>query len=220
MHQGKVIALLLIGAMSACGAAPPRQDGTPNAAESPSGTTRVPVATKTGADLETEVAGALGPALRVLGVAGGDVNLDGRHDAVAVVEPSTPVSGDLGEGPARRVVILLRALDGGLMEAASNDKLVACARCGGTWGDPFAGVSAGEGSFTLATEGGSREHWSNEYVFAYDAGTRAWMLARASRRVTDTIDGRQVALELDPAKTGPVPFQHADPDALPGTVLD
>ena len=145
----------------------------------------------------------------------GDLNGDGKPDALLVIDP--PISGNekLGEGPARTVLLLIRDAAGQLQKAAENDKLVPCAQCGGIAGDPFSYTQLANNGFTIVTEGGSREHWSNEYTFAYSAEQKDWLLQEVKREVADQDTGKQKKLDLTSKDFGVVKFKDFDPSKLP-----
>ncbi len=145
----------------------------------------------------------------------GDLNGDGRTDALLVLNPATSGAEKLGEGPSRTVLLLTRDATGQLQKAAQNDKIVPCAQCGGIAGDPYSYTLISEGRFTIVTEGGSREHWSNEYTFAYSPEQKNWLLREVKRAVVDQDTGKQKALDLKPKDFGVVQFKGFDPSTLP-----
>ena len=125
---------------------------------------------------------------RILSSQIGDLNSDGRLDALIVLDPPS-TSETAGLGRSREVLLAIRNAEGHLQAAARSDQIVPCERCGGLAGDPFGYARIDKEGFTLVTEGGSREHWSNEYTFKYAAGQLHWTLERARRRVIDKADG-------------------------------
>lgn len=145
----------------------------------------------------------------------GDLNGDGKPDALLVLDPPTTGNEKLGEGPARNVLILIRDANGQLQKVAQNDKLVPCAQCGGIAGDPFSYVQIAKNGFTVVTEGGSRQHWSNEYTFAYSAQHNDWLLSDVKREVTDQDTGQHKQLDLTVKDFGTVTFANFDPSKLP-----
>lgn len=149
----------------------------------------------------------------------GDLNGDGKPDALLVLDPPTTGNEKLGEGPARSVLILIRDANGQLKKAAQNDKLVPCAQCGGMAGDPFSYIQITKGGFTVITEGGSREHWSNEYTFTYSAQHSDWLLSNLKREVTDQDTGKSKQLDLLPKDFGVVTFANFDPSKQPEVEL-
>ena len=156
---------------------------------------------------------------RLLDTKIGDINGDGKPDALLVLDPPTDGSEKLGEGSLRTVLLLIRQASGQLEKAAQNDKLVPCAQCGGIAGDPYSYTQVGKGQFTVVTEGGSREHWSNEYSFAYDTMQGTWLLHEVKREVVDQETGQSKALDLTPKDFGTVRFQDADPATLSEVTL-
>lgn len=65
------------------------------------------------------------------------------------------------------------------------------------------------------TEGGSREHWSNEYAFAYSTLHDDWLLKDIKRDVTDRDTGEHKQLDLTVKNFGTVVFGNFDPSTQP-----
>ncbi|WP_231118164.1 hypothetical protein [Lysobacter silvisoli] len=144
-----------------------------------------------------------------------DLDGDGREDALLIVDPPSAADAKLGEGAPRSVLVLIRDADGRLQAARRSDKLVPCARCGGIAGDPFGYLRVHPGGFTVLLEGGSRERWSDEFVFDYSAPQQDWLLAKAVRSVVDTETGQDKRIELRVDDFGEVRFEAFDRDRLP-----
>ncbi|MBD8873464.1 hypothetical protein [Rhodanobacter sp. DHB23] len=149
----------------------------------------------------------------------GDLNGSGKPGVLLVLDPATGGTGKLGEGPSRTVLLLVRDASGQLENAVQNDKFVPCAQCGGIAGDPYSYTQIGKGQFTVVTEGGSREHWSNEYTFAYVPAQNGWLLHEVKREVTDQETGKHKTLDLTSKDFGAVRFQDFDPANLPEATL-
>ena len=149
----------------------------------------------------------------------GDLNGDGKLDALLVIDPPTSGNEKLGEGPARTVLLLVRDATGTLQKTAQNDKIVPCAQCGGIAGDPYSYTQLADNGFTIVTEGGSRQHWSNEYTFAYSAEQKDWLLREVKREVVDQDTGKQKKLDLTPQQFGVIKFKDFDPSTLPTVEL-
>jgi len=149
----------------------------------------------------------------------GDLNNDGRPDALLVLDPPAPANAKLGEGPSRDVVLLIRDASGQLQKVASNSHIVPCEECGGTSGDPFGYSKVAPGSFTIVNGGGGREHWSDEYTFTYSADKKDWFVSQVTRRVEDRETGKQKSVQLTAKDLGQVSFQSFDPSHLPEVTL-
>jgi hypothetical protein len=106
-----------------------------------------------------------------------DFDLDGRGDYLLVLE-QLEAGPDPAFGRRRSLLVLTASPAGTLREAARNDGVVLCSGCGGVWGDPFEGVSAERGRFTVEHYGGSAWRWRVDYTFAYSRRDRAWQLVR------------------------------------------
>ena len=150
---------------------------------------------------------------RILNSQIGDLDGDGRPDALIVLDPPS-TSDTAGQGPSRPVLLVTRNADGHLQVVARNDKVVPCERCGGLAGDPFGYARIDKKRFTLVTEGGSRGHWWNEYTFKYVATQRSWMLEKVRRGAGDTVTGRSREIALTAKDFGMVRFEDFDPSTL------
>jgi hypothetical protein len=106
-----------------------------------------------------------------------DFDLDGRGDYLLVLE-QLEAGPDPAFGRRRSLLVLTASPAGTLREAARNDGVVLCSGCGGVWGDPFEGVTAERGRFTVEHYGGSAWRWRVDYTFAYSRRDRAWQLVR------------------------------------------
>jgi hypothetical protein len=156
---------------------------------------------------------------RILESQKGDLNNDGRPDALLVLDPPAPANAKLGEGPSRNVVLLIRDASGQLQKVASNAHIVPCEECGGTSGDPFGYSKVAPGSFTIVNGGGGREHWSDEYTFTYSADKKDWFVSQVTRRVEDRETGKQKSIQLTVKDLGQVSFETFDPSHLPEVTL-
>jgi hypothetical protein len=212
-------------ALSACQdrVAPPPQ--TPNEITSDAmkttsavPTARQPMSSPIEAPSNDDVRTFEGGGASILNTQYGDLNADGRTDALIVLDP--PVIGDApADRRARTVQLLIRSPDGRLRAVARNDRIVPCETCAGLAGDPFGYARIDKDGFTLLTEGGSREHWSNEYTFKYAADRQDWLLDKVQRKVTDTGTGKSKKLALTGRDFGTVTFDDFDPETLPTVEL-
>ena len=67
---------------------------------------------------------------------------------------------------------------GKLTLVKSNVEVVYCKSCGGAFGDPFDGVEAKRGQFTVYNYGGSAWRWGERYQFNYSRIDKTWQLVR------------------------------------------
>lgn len=119
--------------------------------------------------------------------AAADLDGDGRGDYVLVLgspykyvaraEGAEPDASELKDD-LRTVLVLTRQPDGALRVAARTEHAAMCAQCGGMFGDPFEGVTARRGEFTLYHYGGSAWRWRVDYTFRHHPSTGRWRLAR------------------------------------------
>lgn len=149
----------------------------------------------------------------------GDLKGDGSSGVVLALDPPSKAAPTAGEGPSRLVKVLVRDEAGKLREAASNGRLVPCATCGGIAGDPYGYIRIEHGSFTVAIGGGSRERWSDEFTFTYEAARKNWFVTHVVRNVEDQDTGKHKTVALDRADLGDVSFDDFDPTRLPEAVL-
>jgi len=149
----------------------------------------------------------------------GDLNGDGKPDALLVIDPLVTGNEQLGKGPPRNVLLLIRDTANRLQKVAQNDKIVPCAQCGGIVGDPYSYTQIANNSFTLVTEGGSREHWSNEYTFIYSPEQKDWLLHEVKREVTDQESSKKRQLDMTSKDLGVVTFKDFNPSTLPSVEL-
>ena len=156
---------------------------------------------------------------RILDKQQGDLDGQGGKGILLILDPASKGNEKLGEGDPRTVLLLTSDESGALQKAAENARIVPCARCGGTAGDPFGFARIDKGSFTIAISGGSRERWSDEFTFHFDPASKTWLLEKASREVIDNATQEHEHLGLTRADFGDIPFSEFDPDALPKAQL-
>lgn len=143
----------------------------------------------------------------LLAVERGDLNRDGREDAVLVLEPEDP------EQP-RPLLILVRDANGALKLAKRSAKSVLCRTCGGVMGDPFQGVVVGKGRFTIEHYGGSSWRWTASYTFAWSKRDRSWQLVRVestSFHASDP-DHEEKQVHTPPKDFGLIDVTEFDPE--------
>jgi hypothetical protein len=149
----------------------------------------------------------------------GDLTAEGRSDVLLVLDPPATAAEKLGEGPSRRVVLLVRGAAGQLHKASENDRIVPCSRCGGLAGDPYAYSRIGKGQFTIVIGGGSRERWTDEYTFTYVGAKNDWFVSSVVRKVMDTDTDKEKYVHLTARELGTVSFADFDPGKLPEVAL-
>ncbi|MCW5605418.1 MAG: hypothetical protein KIT18_12825 [Burkholderiales bacterium] len=151
-----------------------------------------------------------------------DLDRDGREDWLLVIQHAKPridpKSGYEEEG-LRSLLLLVRGADGRLAAAARNDHVAYCCNCGGIWGDPFVGVDAGAGRFTVSNAGGSnRNRWTYSYTFAWSRIDSAWQLVRVESTAHDVLDpkGESLVVHRPPRDYGKIDFREFDPQDYKG----
>ncbi|PTR33095.1 hypothetical protein C8J98_104311 [Luteibacter sp. OK325] len=149
----------------------------------------------------------------------GDLTAEGRSDVLLVLDPPATATEKLGEGPSRRVVLLVRDAAGQLHRASENDRIVPCSRCGGLAGDPYAYSRIGKGQFTIVIGGGSRERWTDEYTFTYVGAKNDWFVSSVVRKVMDTDTDKEKYVHLTAKELGTVSFADFDPGKVPEVTL-
>jgi hypothetical protein len=156
---------------------------------------------------------------KVLEAVKGDLTGDGRGGVLLVLDPPLTGAEKLGQGPGRRVVLLVRDVGGTLRLASSSDHLVPCSQCGGMAGDPYAYSRIGKGQFTVVIGGGSRERWTDEYTFTYAGAKKDWLILSVARKVVDTETDKEKQVTLTDRELGTVSFADFDPSKLPEVTL-
>ena len=116
---------------------------------------------------------------RAIAVESADLNGDGTMDFVLVTEKTTATTIGEDADSLRTLMILTSDAAGKLKLAKSNTEVVYCKSCGGAFGDPFDGIEAKRGSFTVVNYGGSAWRWSERYQFNYSRTDKTWQLVRA-----------------------------------------
>lgn len=170
-------------------------------------------ATGPGLDLPNEIEPFVLPGHAVLELATGDLDGDGRADAVLVLKRLDEDEAGGDEELPRPLLVLVRQPDGRLRQAGRNDKVVYCSSCGGVMGDPFQGVEVAARSFTVEHYGGSAHRWGNAYTFAYDAARRDWFVEREHSFGFHAMDpeGTQSEETLTREQLGDLPLGTYDP---------
>jgi hypothetical protein len=143
-----------------------------------------------------------------------DLNRDGRPDAILVLEPILKPGDDAFAERPRPLLVLVGQPDGTYREAARNAKVVYCSSCGGVMGDPFQGVDAGAGTFTVHNAGGSSWRWGVEYTFAYSRRDDAWQLVRVTENTFHASDpnGPKETVSTPPKHFGKIDLAAFDPE--------
>lgn len=144
-----------------------------------------------------------------------DLNGDGRKDALLVVESSTGKEDDVGQ---RTLLIAIRQADGKLKIVKRNDKVVYCRSCGGTMGDPLAGIEVKARTITVEHYGGSGWRWGNSISFAYSRRDDTWQLVRVEEysfhfSQPDNVKSRSYE---PPRDFGKIDIADFDPDKFKG----
>jgi len=147
----------------------------------------------------------------VLAIERGDLNRDGREDAVLVLEPQDP------EQP-RPLLILIGDANGKLKLAKRSAKAVYCKTCGGMMGDPFQGVTIETGRFTIEHYGGSAWRWSNSITFAWSKRDQSWQLVRVENTSFHASDPEEPekTVETPPKDFGLIDITEFDPEDYRG----
>jgi hypothetical protein len=156
---------------------------------------------------------------RLLEAVFGDLDDDGRPDALLVLDPPRTQQERWGKGPFREVVLLIRDASGVLRKAASNSLIVPGAANGGLAGDPFGYAIVVTGGFTIVNGGGGRARWWDEFTFSYVADRKDWFITRVLRQVVDSHTGEEQRAEWMGKNLDTVSFSEFDPARLADGVL-
>ena len=148
----------------------------------------------------------------VMAVKNGDLNLDGRLDALVVLEKKGLKDFEEAKRP---LLIFTRGRDKVLRFVARNDSVVLCKACGGVFGDPYVGVAIKDGFFTVEHYGGSNWRWTLFVTFRFDAKRGRWYLWKQGGDSFHTSDPNRVETRVRSQKDfGLVTFEAYDPDKI------
>jgi hypothetical protein len=159
----------------------------------------------------------------VIDVQQADLDRDGLDDLLLVTERKIPAKPpDDWIQTTRSLLVLTRQAEGGYVLRARNDKVVYCAECGGMMGDPFDGVSAAPGTYTVAHYGGSAWRWSVSTTFNYSRRDKAWQLVSVKSdyfHVADEDTTGKSATLVPPNHYGKIDLRDFDPEDFIGRGL-
>ena len=147
----------------------------------------------------------------VLVVERGDLNRDGREDAVLVLEPAEP-------DQPRPLLILVRDEKGALKLAKRSAKAVGCKECGGIMGDPFQSIRIEKGRFTVEHYGGSSWRWTASYTFGWSRRDQSWQLVRVEQSSFHATEPEkaETTVHKPPKDFGLIDVTDFDPDDYRG----
>ena len=142
---------------------------------------------------------------RLLQSARGDLNRDGRADAVMILEQQAASAHSRGCGdnamssnaPHRMLVVVFARPSGGFKLAAVNAQIVLQSDEGGVSGDPLPdkATSIERGSFYLGFYGGSRQRWAYSMQFRLDHGR--FRLIGYTQDSFDSMNGQSETLDFN-----------------------
>ncbi|MBL7729834.1 MAG: hypothetical protein JNM88_01540 [Chitinophagaceae bacterium] len=115
----------------------------------------------------------------MLDFAKADLNADGRQDYVLILKPAgedTMTFDNEKWDAVRPLLLIIRQANNKLKTTVTNDEVVLCRQCGGAMGDPYMGLTAKTGEFTLDFYGGSSWKWGQTITFRYDKLKRNWFI--------------------------------------------
>jgi len=142
----------------------------------------------------------------------GECNGEGVEYQLLVIDQPLPEGLSPGQHGPNRVLLLLRGDGRGRWQlAARNDTLVPCSTRGGLAGDPFAYAMVEEDTFSVITNGGSRQRWSSTYTFRYAPADRACWVDAVRRKVVDIETEATNIREFSATELGRVRFEDFDP---------
>ena len=155
---------------------------------------------------------------KAIRLAKADLDRDGREDAILVLERLAQTSEDGLEEHQRPLLVVIRQADGRMRVAKRNDRLVMCSGCGGVMGDPFQGIEAGPGTFTVSHYGGSAWRWTEDYRFNWSRKDRTWQLVRVEQTSFHTMEPDKVEehVATPPKDFGKIDIADFDPENWKG----
>jgi len=145
----------------------------------------------------------------------GERNGEGIEYQLLVIDQPSPEGLSPGQHGPNRVLLLLRGNgDGRWQLAARNDTLVPCSTRGGLSGDPFAYAMVEEDTFSVITNGGSRQRWSSTYTFRFAPAESACWVDAVRRKVVDIETEATNIREFSATELGRVRFEDFDPASV------
>jgi len=167
-----------------------------------------------GETLPDELSPFVEPDTQVLALLQADLNGDGREDAVLVLERASDPALDSSEEVQRPSLLLMREANGRLALHARNDRLVYCASCGGTMGDPFQDIAVTDRGFTVSHAGGSGWRWGIDTTFAWSRRHATWQLVRVEEVSfhAGAPDNLERTVSTPPKDFGRIDFADFDPE--------
>lgn len=148
-----------------------------------------------------------------------DLNADGLGDYILVSEPVARENDETDPLEIRRtLMVVVRDAKNALRVAARSDRAVYCAACGGMMGDPFEGIAAEKGKFTVSHYGGSGWRWANESTFAWSRRDEAWQLVRVEEVSfhASEPEKEERAVFTPPKDFGKIDLEDFDPENWKG----
>lgn len=123
----------------------------------------------------------------IMRVIRGDLNMDGRPDALVIVRSWDEA---LNADVPRPLLVFIRQPNGALRRVARADGVIGCRGCGGLAGDPWrrdhshgAFITMGRGVFTVAEFAGSGWRGWRIVTFRYDPRVARWFLESCRSKV-------------------------------------
>jgi len=127
-----------------------------------------------------------------------DLNGDGIKDIALINESLAPVAE--GDAAPRMLVIILLDKDNKAVYTTYSQYAILLANEGGMMGDPLQDMEVMSNCLVLRFFGGSREKWSQNYVFQYIKD--GFYLIALTTMVFDSYDGSEEWKEYDFVKRG------------------
>jgi hypothetical protein len=132
----------------------------------------------------------------LIGWYGVDLNLDGKQDAIVVVEK------DCND---RTLLLAIRQRDGSLSVAASNDHLILCAGCTGAEGGYD--INTAPGRFTVSQHFGTGTlQQSEDVTFVWSKKRHTWIVKEAKSSASD-VKKEDSTIETDQKSAVAVTFE-------------
>ena len=181
------------------------------------------LAPEVGDELPGELAPFVPPGQEALDFETGDLDGDGRTDAVLILAAPGEAEERDDMDARRPLLLLIRQADGRLKQARRGDGVVYCRTCGGMMGDPYVGTEVARGRFTVTHYGGSAWRWGNSFTFSYDRARKDWFLDQetsTSFHATEPDDSRDEVLTRE--ELGDVTleaFRYEHDEAQPWRVI-
>lgn len=119
-----------------------------------------------------------------------NLNLDAYDDKLLLLKATSEneMIQNKKEAPPRLLLLLSGSAKGRFKLEVQSAKALMCVSCGGVVGDPYSGVSATKGEFSVVHYGGSVHRWARTIRFYYSSKLHNWFLKDDALETFEALD--------------------------------